>query len=126
MEWEFFVADWTNRKTCQLKRMYSFIKMALNNYFMFPLMRFRVSGSSMEPTFGDGDYVLVNKWAYLFSAPKIRDVVVASRDGAFVIKRVVKAVNRKYLLRGDNKRHGSRIWIDKEDIIGKVLLRARG
>ena len=38
--------------------------------------RIRVDGSSMEPTLSSGEYVVVNKLAYKFGTPKIRDVVV--------------------------------------------------
>lgn len=38
--------------------------------------RIRVDGSSMEPTLSSGEYVVINKLAYKFGTPKIRDVVV--------------------------------------------------
>ncbi len=86
-------------------------------------MRFRISGSSMLPSLSDGDYVLVNKWAYLFSAPKIRDVVVVKHNGLFIIKRITKTRNRRYLVQGDGK-HSSAAWVERKQIIGKVVLNA--
>jgi signal peptidase I len=38
--------------------------------------RIRVDGSSMEPTFVTGEFVLVNRLAYLLSQPKVGDVIV--------------------------------------------------
>jgi signal peptidase I len=38
--------------------------------------RIRVDGSSMEPTLNSGEYVVVNKLAYKFGPPKVKDVVV--------------------------------------------------
>lgn len=38
--------------------------------------RIRVDGSSMEPSLHDGEYVIVNKWAYKFGSPQRGDVVV--------------------------------------------------
>lgn len=51
------------------------------------------SGMSMDPTVADGERVLINRAAYLFSEPQADDVVVFSSegavDGAPNIKRVV-------------------------------------
>jgi len=38
--------------------------------------RFRISGDSMEDTFHDGQYIIVNRLAYRFSPPAHGDVVV--------------------------------------------------
>jgi signal peptidase I len=38
--------------------------------------RIRVDGSSMEPTLNSGEYVVVNKLAYKFGPPRVKDVVV--------------------------------------------------
>lgn len=38
--------------------------------------RIRVDGSSMEPTLHNGEFVIVNKLAYKFGAPKVGDVIV--------------------------------------------------
>lgn len=56
-------------------------------------IRITCSGMSMDPTVADGETVLVNRAAYLFSEPQADDVVVFSPegavDGAPNIKRVV-------------------------------------
>lgn len=38
--------------------------------------RIRVDGASMEPTLQSGEFVIVNKLAYVFGEPKIGDVIV--------------------------------------------------
>ena len=56
-------------------------------------IRCSVSGQSMEPTVADGQTVLINRAAYLFSDPQRNDVVVfvseESLNGEPNIKRVV-------------------------------------
>lgn len=37
---------------------------------------FSIKGSSMEPTFQEGEYLIVNEFTYLFTEPKRGDVVV--------------------------------------------------
>ena len=92
---------------------------------MFPLMRFLVKDKSMEPAFREGDYVVVNKLAYLFRKPQNGDVVIAKRDDSFIIKRIGKIKDGKYFVCGDNKKYSSRSWVDKRNIVGKVNLRVK-
>ena len=89
---------------------------------MFPLIRFKIKDKSMEPSFGEGDYVVVNKLAYLFRKPQIGDVVVAKHDGVFIIKRIAKIKGAKYFVCGDNRKYSSRLWVEKRNIVGKVLV----
>jgi signal peptidase I len=42
----------------------------------FTMQSFRVEGYSMEPTFPDGEYIVVNKLTYRFVSPHRGDVVV--------------------------------------------------
>src|SRR6266700_6075926 len=61
------------------------------NLLMFsPFYKFKISGDSMLPTFKSGDTVVVNRLAYLFSNPKIGDIVACKdpRDGKTLIKRI--------------------------------------
>ncbi len=88
---------------------------------MFPITRFRIKDRSMEPAFREGDYVLACK--YLFSKPKVNDVVVARHDGVLIIKRVISADSNKYILRGDNSRYSSAVKVKRWDVIGKVVFR---
>ena len=68
---------------------------------LFVLDIVHISGSSMEPTFRDGDAALVNKLSYglvkpfgsvvlcRWNAPKAGDVVLFMHEGRLVIKRCV-------------------------------------
>lgn len=57
-----------------------------------------VRGDSMHPAIQSGDYVLVNKLAYIFGEPERGDVVVAeTRDGEYrVVKRVKGLPGEKF------------------------------
>lgn len=53
---------------------------------------FLVSGSSMEPTFQNGDYILINEISYRFRAPERGEVVVfrfPQNESVFYIKRII-------------------------------------
>ncbi len=58
-------------------------------FFLF--QPFLVSGSSMEPNFFSGEYLLINVLKYKISDPQRGDVVVFKTDkrGVFLIKRVI-------------------------------------
>lgn len=43
---------------------------------LLAVQSFRTDGQSMEPNFHTGEYVLVNKVAYLFQEPRRGDVIV--------------------------------------------------
>jgi phage repressor protein C with HTH and peptisase S24 domain len=87
----------------------------------------RVQGSSMEPTFTDGDWLLV-RWAGAKTSA-VSDVIVAEREvqpGIYYIKRITEIKNHKYWLSSDNPAGtDSRTWgwINAEEIRGKVLFR---
>ncbi len=57
---------------------------------LFILEGFVVLGDSMYPTIVNGDYVFVNKLAYVAEEPEREDLVVAkTRPGQRVIKRII-------------------------------------
>lgn len=59
-------------------------------YFIF--QPFIIDGSSMEPNFYDGDYLIVNEFTYRFSQPARGDVIVfhyPKDPGRRYIKRVI-------------------------------------
>lgn len=61
---------------------------------MFVLEPHNVSGSSMDNTFKDGDYVLVDKLSYRFKAPRAGDVIVfdppaSAENTSRFIKRII-------------------------------------
>lgn len=95
-----------------------------------------VRGKSMEPTFHDGQVILVGKGGLLFGPLKRGDVVVFTRDGQLLVKRVVALpyetapdgtrvpANHIYVV-GDNLEvsEDSRTFgpIPLSSVIGKVL-----
>lgn len=48
-----------------------------------------ISGTSMEPTFEHGNFVLSEKVSYYFSEPDINDIVLVKTEEGIVVKRVV-------------------------------------
>ena len=93
---------------------------------MIPLFKFKIKGDSMIPTFKENDVVLVNRLSYFLSPPKIGDLIILKR-GQYMIKRIKEIKNDEYFVVGDNKKESvdSRRfgWIDREDIVGKVLIK---
>lgn len=94
------------------------------------LGRFRIYGHSMESTLPHGTTVLVSGIPYLFSLPKRGDIVAFfdKKSGKTFIKRIERVDGERYFLRGDNKgdsfdsrRFG---WVDKKNILGKVLCKS--
>ena len=52
--------------------------------------RFRIDGSSMEPSLHDGEYVIVNRVLYRLQPPQRGDVIVFQHEGSReFIKRVI-------------------------------------
>lgn len=97
----------------------------------FILQPFYVIGSSMEPTYHNGDYLFVNEFTYLFSKPKRGDVVVfrhpeeectAFIDKNPIIRRVFEGPCKSYIKRvvalpGENVRvENGQVTVD-----GKIL-----
>ncbi len=92
---------------------------------LFPFSRFNVYGGSMLPTLKPGQDILCFNWTYGFSKPKIGDVVVVKISGRVIIKRIQSCNSRQIFVTGDNrgKSTDSRSfgWVEKEDILGKVI-----
>jgi len=93
----------------------------------------KVSGSSMAPTYKDGDWLLVS-WFAAGLAPSVGDrilgkVVVVEREerpGIFLVKRLQKSHGGIYWVQGDNDEStDSRSWgwIPGNEIVGVVRLR---
>jgi len=63
--------------------------------------RFRIDGSSMEPSLHDGEYVIVNRVTYRLQPPQRGDVIVFQREGSReFIKRVVGLPGETVEVRG--------------------------
>ena len=86
----------------------------------------KVSGSSMKPTFSDGDVLLVRWFSQLPSELALGTVVLIERDempGVFLIKRVQKSHSGLYWVEGDNREcdvqefmNDSRKWLTSESV----------
>lgn len=81
----------------------------------------------MEPVFHAGDFVVVNRLAYVISAPKVGDVIALKdpRDEKVLIKRITKIDNNRFFVEGDNKKAStdSRKFgmIERHSIVGRVV-----
>lgn len=91
------------------------------------LAKFQIKGHSMEPFLKPRQSVLVSPIPFIFSKPKVGDVVVFKLGDKFYVKRIKQIKSQEYFLEGDNpddsldsKRLG---WIKREDIIGKIILK---
>lgn len=87
---------------------------------------FKISGHSMLPNLAPRDHVLTSSIPYLFSKPKVGDVVVfkTSNTSPVMIKRVSKISNNKLFVKGDNQKDSlDPGFLSKKDIIGKVLFK---
>ena len=97
---------------------------------MAPFKRFVIKGHSMTPLFKGGDRVIINSFAYLFSKPKLGDIVAFQAEnqrGRILLKKIDKRLpNSQYFLVGINKtdsldshQFGA---IKREQILGKYLV----
>ena len=105
---------------------------------------FLVSGASMEPTYHDGDYLIVDEISYRVSDPKKDDVIIfryPKNPKVFFIKRIIALPNEEiildgkeiklkgdeYFVMGDNREASSdsRVWgpVPKKFIIGRSIVR---
>ncbi len=102
---------------------------------MILLMRFVVSGRSMEPTFKPNQTLLVSSIPYFFREPKVGEVVVvkdprdpstsSGQGGRLLLKRIDKKRKEEYFVVGDNPKQSTDSkdfgWITNKEIIGKVI-----
>lgn len=68
---------------------------------------YKVSGTSMEPVFRAGEYVLAEKLSYLWKKPAIGELVIVKSpiDGRKLLKRIAEIRGNGYFVEGDNKMH---------------------
>ena len=111
---------------------------------MWVAQPFIVSGASMDPTFKDGDYLIVDELSYKFEGPQKGDVIIFRYPvdpKKYFIKRVmglpgdkveirgqeVALSSDEYYVLGDNrdKSYDSRAWgvVPKKNIIGRAFVR---
>lgn len=106
---------------------------------MFGVRWVKVAGKSMEPTFRDGEHLLVSLRAYRWQAPRRGDIVLLNAaDGQFkLVKRIIGIPGdsvdgrplsaEEYYVRGDNAgkstdsdRYGP---VARPQILGRVAWR---
>lgn len=104
---------------------------------------FIVSGASMEPTFKNGDYLIVDELSYQFNGPQKNDVIIFHYPldpSKYFIKRVegvpgekiktngkeITLKENEYYVLGDNRgaSSDSRIWgpVTKNFIVGRAII----
>jgi signal peptidase I len=86
--------------------------------YTFIAQPFRVEGSSMEPNFSGGDYLVVDEISYRFRNPERGEVVVLhnpTNEAEFFIKRIVGLPGEEVVIRGNE------IYIDGELIEEEYL-----
>lgn len=95
------------------------------------LQLIKVTGDSLYPEYQSGDFVVTSKIPVLFGSLKPGDVVVLQRQPyGLLIKRIdrIEAGGQRYFVLGtqlhsaDSRKFG---WVDRKDILGKVLYHAR-
>lgn len=105
---------------------------------------FLVNGASMEPTYDNGNYLIIDELSYHLKDPQRNDVIVfryPKNPSQFFIKRIIglpgETVNKndgeitlgegEYFVMGDNRdaSSDSRIWgpVPEKLITGRVLVR---
>lgn len=79
----------------------------------------------MEPFLLNNHTVLASSIPFIFSKPKVGDVVLFKIGDRIYVKRVKDIKNQKLFLIGDNKEDSldsKKIgWIERKDIIGKIV-----
>ena len=79
---------------------------------------FFVRGASMEPSFQDGDYLVIDEISYRFSDPKRGDVVVfrvPTGSAQFLIKRIVGLPGEVVVI------NGSMVIINEQELVEEYL-----
>lgn len=93
---------------------------------MIILQKFRIKGHSMEPTIKDGGEVLVSDIPLILFGANPKDILLFKKNNEPFVKRIKNIKGNKYFLLGDNKKDSldseSLGWVDKKDIIGKVII----
>ena len=94
-----------------VREIVEFIALALIIFLAihFSIQNYTINGHSMDPDLHSGQFVLVNKLAYLFHSPDRGDVIVLQEPddpGTDLIKRIIG-------LPGDTvKWDGTNVWVD--------------
>jgi len=77
----------------------------------------------MEPTLKEGQVVFVNLWAYVFTGPKVGDIILFDYQDKNLLKRVKKINGASCEVSGDNQTDTLEVGpINLKQIKGKVIL----
>ncbi|KKQ96263.1 MAG: hypothetical protein A2689_02755 [Candidatus Levybacteria bacterium RIFCSPHIGHO2_01_FULL_38_96] len=77
----------------------------------------------MMPRLKPNNTVIVSSVPFLFSEPRVDDIVLFKNSDKIMVKRISKILNGKYYVRGDNKVDSKNIEpISKREILGKVVI----
>ncbi len=78
----------------------------------------------MLPKFSPDDIIIVSTLPYLFTSPKVGDVILFKKNGKNFLKRIRNIQEKKIAVQGDNKKDSLVVSdIEKKDIIGKILIK---
>jgi len=76
----------------------------------------------MEPKIKEGSFLIASSIPFLFSKPKVGDIILFDYGGKTILKRIKKNVGEKYSVAGDNKKDSMRFdLIDRYQIREKVI-----
>jgi phage repressor protein C with HTH and peptisase S24 domain len=82
----------------------------------------RVMGTSMLPTYEEGQVIIALK---TFNNLRVHDIVIISHGGLEKIKRVSELSGNMIYVRGDNPKHSTDSrhfgWLEKHQVKGKVI-----
>ena len=83
---------------------------------------YKISGDSMLPALKNNQYIISEKLSYLFTKPKVNDIIVFKALGnKNLVKRIKSEKDNRYFVEGDNQ--GFSGLVDKKLILGKLLFR---
>lgn len=78
----------------------------------------------MIPYLKPGDRIISSSIPYVFTEPKVGDIVLYKNNGKMMVKRLVEISSGMIRLEGDNKADSLKIgWIKREAIKGKFLFK---
>lgn len=94
---------------------------------MILLSKFRISGHSMIPTYYPHDEVLISSLPYIFSKPKVGEIIVFQKGKLALIKRIKKITKNGLIVEGDNRGDSLKssemgVVLPKQ-VIGKVIVK---
>ncbi len=92
-------------------------------FSLLPFSIHVVKGHSMQPVLNESDRAVVFNWAYLFSRPKVGDVIVFDSNGEKYVKRVAAVAKSGDLtVEGDNMDDSRKLPpVKRSAIVGRVV-----